>query len=294
MWIGWARAVLCSCGAALRFLRPSGLRKALKPRALAAGRSCFRVQPPRGPTDTMLFLANQTLSISSFTVDSVTNATPIVVNCSTAGHGLQDGSLVYIFGETEMTSINGIWPVTISSARNFSLNGSSGNAAYAGASFAHVGCQSPPLLVDSTQLAEFNDGDFTLTFVLSSATASPLGSPYPTGTFRKQITPPSIRAWFSDSGDAGMMSSAPLGGPFSALGPVPSADSRTFTVRRANAPDARIGTDLVQYVALALFCDPGSNADIIATSEDDGVTPTIGQGNSVQTGNSFVFYATIG
>lgn len=64
------------------------------------------------------------------TITGASNATPIVIT-STA-HGLTTGSVVKITGVGGNTSANNTWTITVLTANTFSLNDSSGQAAYTG------------------------------------------------------------------------------------------------------------------------------------------------------------------
>jgi hypothetical protein len=61
-------------------------------------------------------------------ITGATNASPIVI--TSAGHGFATGDFVAITGVTGNTAANGLWQITLSDANSFSLNGSTGNAAY--------------------------------------------------------------------------------------------------------------------------------------------------------------------
>lgn len=65
----------------------------------------------------------------NYGVSGATNASPIVVTTS-AAHGLRTGDKVDIFAVLGNTAANGTWIVTVLSSTTFSLNGSTGNAAY--------------------------------------------------------------------------------------------------------------------------------------------------------------------
>src|SRR5439155_1052723 len=60
-----------------------------------------------------------------------TNATPIVITTA-APHGLATGWHVWIGGVAGNTNANGSWVVTVVAPTTFRLNGSQGNAGYAG------------------------------------------------------------------------------------------------------------------------------------------------------------------
>lgn len=69
--------------------------------------------------------------VSNLGVTGATNASPIVVTTASA-HGLASGDFATISGVIGNTSANGTWNITVLSPTTFSLNGSSGNAAYVG------------------------------------------------------------------------------------------------------------------------------------------------------------------
>lgn len=61
-------------------------------------------------------------------ISAATNASPISITSAT--HGLATGDIVNISGVLGNTAANGKWTVTVVSATVFTLNGSTGNAAY--------------------------------------------------------------------------------------------------------------------------------------------------------------------
>ena len=63
-------------------------------------------------------------------ISNATNASPIVI--TSTSHGLTTGALVTVAGVTGNTSANGVFNVTRIDSNSFSLDGSSGNGAYAG------------------------------------------------------------------------------------------------------------------------------------------------------------------
>lgn len=85
----------------------------------------FRVYGPDG------LVSGQVGSSSlrdSGSITGATNASPIVV--TSAAHGLSTGDRVKISGVGGNTNANGTFVVTVLSSSTFSLDGSSGNAAY--------------------------------------------------------------------------------------------------------------------------------------------------------------------
>jgi hypothetical protein len=62
-------------------------------------------------------------------VSAATNAGPIQITTGT--HGLNTGDVVYIAGVTGNTAANGTWTITVLNGTQFTLNGSTGNGAYA-------------------------------------------------------------------------------------------------------------------------------------------------------------------
>jgi hypothetical protein len=65
-------------------------------------------------------------------ITSSTDATPIVITTA-ANHGLATGDRVTIFGHTTNVAANGTWTITYVAAGTFSLQGSVGSGAGAGA-----------------------------------------------------------------------------------------------------------------------------------------------------------------
>lgn len=68
---------------------------------------------------------------SSGGVSGATNASPIEITTA-AAHGLSTGTVVLIFGVEGNTAANTEAPITVTGATTFTLDGSSGNAAYSG------------------------------------------------------------------------------------------------------------------------------------------------------------------
>lgn len=62
------------------------------------------------------------------TITGATNASPISI-ASTA-HGFSNGDVVNIAGVGGNTAANGTWQITVTDSNDFTLNGSTGNAAY--------------------------------------------------------------------------------------------------------------------------------------------------------------------
>lgn len=87
----------------------------------------YRVYGPQG-------LMSNGSGTAAFTdtgsVTGASNAGPIVI--TSTGHGLTTGTRVTVTGVTGNTAANGTFVVTYASADTFSLNGSTGNGAYAG------------------------------------------------------------------------------------------------------------------------------------------------------------------
>lgn len=67
--------------------------------------------------------------VSNLGVTAATNATPIAITTATA-HGLSTGNFVSISGVLGNTAANGTFVVTVTGSSTFTLNGSTGNAAY--------------------------------------------------------------------------------------------------------------------------------------------------------------------
>lgn len=85
----------------------------------------YRVYGPDGLMD--LGTGSLTLADSG-SITGASDASPIVVTSS--NHGLTTGQQVTITGVTGNTNANGTFTVTVVDGSHFSLNGSSGNAAY--------------------------------------------------------------------------------------------------------------------------------------------------------------------
>ncbi len=66
----------------------------------------------------------------TYTVTAATNATPIVATVTS--HPYSDGDIVQIAAVAGNTAANGTWVITYIDANTFSLDGSSGNAAFSG------------------------------------------------------------------------------------------------------------------------------------------------------------------
>lgn len=65
----------------------------------------------------------------SKTISAATNATPIAITTTTA-HGFSTGNFVVISGVAGNTAANGQWLIVVTGAQTFTLNSSTGNAAY--------------------------------------------------------------------------------------------------------------------------------------------------------------------
>lgn len=89
------------------------------------------------------------LQTASGSITAASNASPIQI--TSAGHGLATGAVVILENVGGNTNANGAWVITVVDANNFTLNGSSGNAAYtsggdwrqipAGAQFVEISCE---------------------------------------------------------------------------------------------------------------------------------------------------------
>jgi hypothetical protein len=79
------------------------------------------------PADTTQYGINDVVGVN-LAVTGATNATPIVI--TTAAHGLATGDVVTIASVGGNTNANSTFKVTVLSTTTFSLDGSSGNAAY--------------------------------------------------------------------------------------------------------------------------------------------------------------------
>jgi hypothetical protein len=87
------------------------------------------VNPSYGPTVGSV-LQRVDICINQHGVTDASNASPIVI--SSASHGLTSGAMVLVSGVTGNTAANGRFTITFIDANTFSLNGSTGNGAYAG------------------------------------------------------------------------------------------------------------------------------------------------------------------
>jgi hypothetical protein len=93
----------------------------------------YRVYGPGG------LMANGTGTASllnSGAITAASDASPIQI--TSAAHGLNTGSQVTISGVGGNTAANGTWVVTVVDPNNFTLNGSTGNAAYTSGGSWHV------------------------------------------------------------------------------------------------------------------------------------------------------------
>lgn len=81
------------------------------------------------------------------TIDTATNATPIVCH-STTPHGLTSGESYALQGGNGNTAVNGVWAVTVIDASHFSLDGSVGNGALSApiTGFSPIGIASAPVI----------------------------------------------------------------------------------------------------------------------------------------------------
>jgi hypothetical protein len=106
------------------------------------------------------------------TITGATFATPIVVTTATA-HGFLSGQSVTVVAVGGNTNANGTWVVTVLSTTTFSLNGSSGNAAYtAGGRCNITGLANPILsLVGNELVGNINDPGFVQVVVNITWTA---------------------------------------------------------------------------------------------------------------------------
>jgi hypothetical protein len=84
-----------------------------------------------------------------------TNATPIVATV-TAGHRLKNNDRIAIAGVTTLTAMNGDWTVRAIGATAATLDGSSGNGAYAGTAVVAALCDRSPFLPRHSAIAMIN------------------------------------------------------------------------------------------------------------------------------------------
>ena len=80
------------------------------------------------PSDLLTLLRVWDLETTAGTITAASNASPIVITCT--DHGFADDAIVQIQDVAGNTAANGIWLTTLVDDDNFSLDGSTGNAAY--------------------------------------------------------------------------------------------------------------------------------------------------------------------
>lgn len=142
------QALVAKCRLKIQALSPNGPKGAYEYFALKAAELLALEDPPvalSSPITRVLKRSSATTGImqtvianaggdvpgiSNLAVSGATNATPIVI--TTATHGLSTGDYVTLSGVLGNTAANGTWTITVLSGTTFSLDGSSGNAAYAG------------------------------------------------------------------------------------------------------------------------------------------------------------------
>jgi len=88
----------------------------------------FRVYGPAGALPSGFVLNGTAALKDSGAITNASNASPIVITSN--NHGLTTGARVTIAGVGGNTAANGTFVVTVIDANTFSLNGSTGNAAY--------------------------------------------------------------------------------------------------------------------------------------------------------------------
>lgn len=86
-----------------------------------------------------------TAGASGVAISAATNASPIVITATS--HGFSTNDVVTVSGVAGNTAANGTWQITVSDANTFSLNNSSGNAAYTSGGLAS---KAPVLVIQST------------------------------------------------------------------------------------------------------------------------------------------------
>lgn len=123
---------------------------------IVTGQTVFFTRPNDVTNDHNFFLLNISripTQLGAKKITGATNASPIVITTS-AAHGYTTGQQVTVAYVTGNTAANGTWTITVTSATQFSLNGSVGNGTFGGTSpvcwnvtlkhigesFIHAGC----------------------------------------------------------------------------------------------------------------------------------------------------------
>jgi hypothetical protein len=143
------------CTLAIQTLSPGGPKGAVQYFAETASSLLAEQTPPLGltsPITDVLVSLNNTTGIQTayvanangpvsgcvqLAITAATNATPIQI--TVAGHGLSTGAYAIVAGVGGNTNANGSWVITVVDANNFTLNTSSGNAAYTSGGYVEGG-----------------------------------------------------------------------------------------------------------------------------------------------------------
>jgi len=140
-------SVAARCRLKLQALSPNGPSGAYKYFALSAAQILAAQTPAvtlSSPITRVLVQASATSGVITTTVASSSGTVPGVSNLAVTGassaspieittasaHGLSSGNYVTISGVLGNTNANGTYAITVTSATKFTLNGSTGNAAY--------------------------------------------------------------------------------------------------------------------------------------------------------------------
>lgn len=159
------------------------------------------------------------------TISSSTNATPIVITTS-AAHGFSTGDTIFVEGHLVNTSANGHWAITVTSATQFSLNGSAGNGVGGATGYVQDYAVNPLLTIpddgDAAVASSINpafEGLFNLApfmyertgkFRLYYTTVNQALSGTPTTTFGSTVTAPNNITWADFTGMTALMGVTPL------------------------------------------------------------------------------------
>ncbi len=138
--------------------------------------------------------------ITSGGITGATNAGPIVITTSTT-HGLATGAKVQISGVAGNTAANGTFTITVVDTTHFSLNGSTGNAAYTGG-----GTWTPLFGTSATPLANnwhfvtavFNNGNVALNQLWIDGVQQTIAQRVGTSAIRNISTAARLGGWPND------------------------------------------------------------------------------------------------
>lgn len=142
-------ALVVRCRAKIQSLSPNGPKGAYRYFALSAYQLLQEQTPPvllsapitravtlvLAATGTVnVYVASDSGAVSGCVqlgITGATNSTPIAITTLSA-HGLSNGNFATLTGVTGNTAANGTWNITVTGPTTFTLNGSTGNAVYAG------------------------------------------------------------------------------------------------------------------------------------------------------------------